>query len=93
MFEPRGVAGGKALGVSALRDLAGFVSVQAYYSLVGRDVEREPLPMIDAHEPASPTVSRRTRDQRAWRSHSSTPATWTVAHAIAMSGWWEAIAS
>ncbi|MFD0737155.1 aldo/keto reductase [Planotetraspora mira] len=40
----------KALGVSALRDLAGFVSVQAYYSLVGRDLEHELLPMIEEHE-------------------------------------------
>ncbi|GII55807.1 aldo/keto reductase [Planotetraspora thailandica] len=39
----------KALGVSALRDLAGFVSVQAYYSLVGRDLEDELLPMIEDH--------------------------------------------
>lgn len=36
----------KALGVSALRGLETFVSVQAYYSLLGRDLERELLPMI-----------------------------------------------
>jgi aryl-alcohol dehydrogenase-like predicted oxidoreductase len=36
----------KALGISALRDLSGFVSVQAYYSLVGRDVERDLVPMV-----------------------------------------------
>ena len=36
----------KALGVSALRDLEPIVSVQAYYSLVGRDLERELLPLI-----------------------------------------------
>ncbi|MDX6345666.1 MAG: hypothetical protein QOF84_456 [Streptomyces sp.] len=36
----------KALGVSALRGLEPFVSVQAYYSLAGRDLERELLPMI-----------------------------------------------
>ncbi len=36
----------KALGISALRQLEPFVSVQAYYSLAGRDVERELLPMI-----------------------------------------------
>ncbi|MET8142629.1 aldo/keto reductase [Sphaerisporangium sp. NPDC005288] len=36
----------KALGVSAARGLAEFVSVQSYYSLVGRDVERELIPML-----------------------------------------------
>ncbi len=36
----------KALGVSAQRQLASFVSVQAYYSLAGRDVEHELLPLI-----------------------------------------------
>jgi aryl-alcohol dehydrogenase-like predicted oxidoreductase len=36
----------KALGVSARYDLASFVSTQSYYSLVGRDVEREILPMV-----------------------------------------------
>lgn len=36
----------KALGVSAVRKLEPFVSVQAYYSLAGRDLERELLPMI-----------------------------------------------
>jgi aryl-alcohol dehydrogenase-like predicted oxidoreductase len=37
----------KALGVSARRGLASFVSVQAYYSLAGRDVEDELVPMIE----------------------------------------------
>jgi aryl-alcohol dehydrogenase-like predicted oxidoreductase len=36
----------KALGISALKNLEPFVSVQAYYSLAGRDLERELLPMI-----------------------------------------------
>lgn len=35
----------KALGLSALHDLARFASVQAYYTLAGRDVEREIVPM------------------------------------------------
>ncbi|MBM0232227.1 aldo/keto reductase [Micromonospora sp. STR1_7] len=35
----------KALGISAREKLARFVSVQSYYSLVGRDVERELVPM------------------------------------------------
>ena len=37
----------KALGVSARRGLASFVSVQAYYSLAGRDVDHELVPMIE----------------------------------------------
>jgi aryl-alcohol dehydrogenase-like predicted oxidoreductase len=37
----------KALGISALRDLSTFVSVQAYYSLAGRDIESELIPMIE----------------------------------------------
>lgn len=36
----------KALGVSALHDLERFASLQAYYSLVGRDIEREILPAV-----------------------------------------------
>ncbi|WP_410819979.1 aldo/keto reductase [Micromonospora sp. 050-3] len=35
----------KALGISAREKLAGFVSVQEYYSLLGRDVERDVVPM------------------------------------------------
>ena len=36
----------KALGISRARDLAPIVSVQAYYTLVGRDLEREIGPML-----------------------------------------------
>ena len=35
----------KALGISASREWAGFVSLQAYYSLVARDLEHELLPL------------------------------------------------
>ena len=35
----------KALGISASRGWAGFASLQAYYSLVGRDLEHELLPL------------------------------------------------
>ena len=35
----------KALGLAALHDFARFASVQAYYTLAGRDVERELVPM------------------------------------------------
>ncbi|MEU8295664.1 aldo/keto reductase [Micromonospora sp. NPDC048909] len=38
----------KALGVSAARNLNRFVSVQSYYSLVGRDAERDLVPMAQA---------------------------------------------
>ncbi|SDH12164.1 aldo/keto reductase [Nonomuraea jiangxiensis] len=36
----------KALGVSERHGLARFVSLQSYYSLVGRDLDREILPLI-----------------------------------------------
>ncbi|BEV73612.1 aldo/keto reductase [Paludibacterium sp. THUN1379] len=36
----------KALGVSARHDWARFVSLQAYYTLAGRDLERELLPLL-----------------------------------------------
>lgn len=36
----------KALGISAQRGLARFASVQAYYTLAGRDLERELIPLI-----------------------------------------------
>jgi aryl-alcohol dehydrogenase-like predicted oxidoreductase len=36
----------KALGVSAAHDLERFVSLQSYYSLVGRDIDREILPLV-----------------------------------------------
>lgn len=35
----------KALGISAQRDLARFESIQAYYSVAGRDLEREIVPL------------------------------------------------
>lgn len=37
----------KALGVADLRGYPRFVSLQAYYSLVGRDLERELLPLVN----------------------------------------------
>jgi aryl-alcohol dehydrogenase-like predicted oxidoreductase len=36
----------KALGVSAVRHLEKFVTLQAYYSLAGRELEREIVPML-----------------------------------------------
>ena len=38
----------KALGASALLNATRFQSVQAYYSLAGRDLEREIVPMLEA---------------------------------------------
>ena len=35
----------KALGISAAKNLARFVSAQMYYSLVGRDIEHEVVPL------------------------------------------------
>ncbi len=39
----------KALGIAERENRAAFVSLQAYYSLAGRDIEREITPML-AHE-------------------------------------------
>jgi len=36
----------KALGVSARQHLSKFVSLQAYYTIAGRDLEREVVPML-----------------------------------------------
>lgn len=36
----------KALGISALNHLNRFVSLQAYYTIAGRDLERELVPML-----------------------------------------------
>ncbi|MDI3283834.1 aldo/keto reductase [Polyangium sp. 15x6] len=38
----------KALGLSALHGLAKIASVQAYYTLVGRELEREIVPMLQS---------------------------------------------
>ncbi|WP_420607200.1 aldo/keto reductase [Novosphingopyxis sp.] len=38
----------KAIGISCNRGLARFESLQAYYTLVGRDLEREIVPMLDS---------------------------------------------
>lgn len=37
----------KALGISAQRQLEKFVTLQAYYSLAGRDIEREIVPLLN----------------------------------------------
>lgn len=40
----------RSLGVSEQRNLARFETVQAYYSLAGRDLEREIAPMLEAEK-------------------------------------------
>jgi aryl-alcohol dehydrogenase-like predicted oxidoreductase len=40
----------KALGISELRRFARFQSVQSYYSLAGRELEREIVPMLKSEE-------------------------------------------
>jgi aryl-alcohol dehydrogenase-like predicted oxidoreductase len=40
----------KALGLSALHGWARFETVQAYYTIASRDLEREILPMMDAEQ-------------------------------------------
>ncbi len=40
----------KALGISELRNLARFDTLQAYYSLAGRDLEREIVPLLESEK-------------------------------------------
>ncbi|MBO0695795.1 MAG: aldo/keto reductase [Verrucomicrobia bacterium] len=40
----------KALGISDSRNLARFVSLQAYYSIAGRDLEREIVSLLEAEK-------------------------------------------
>jgi aryl-alcohol dehydrogenase-like predicted oxidoreductase len=40
----------KALGISDSRNLARFVTLQAYYSIAGRDLEREIVPFLEAEK-------------------------------------------
>jgi aryl-alcohol dehydrogenase-like predicted oxidoreductase len=40
----------KALGISEFRNLARFDTLQAYYSIAGRDLEREIVPMLEAQK-------------------------------------------
>jgi aryl-alcohol dehydrogenase-like predicted oxidoreductase len=40
----------KALGISEYRNLARFDTLQAYYSIAGRDLEREIVPMLEAEK-------------------------------------------
>lgn len=40
----------KALGIARARGLAPITSLQAYYTLVGRDLERETVPMLESEK-------------------------------------------
>src|ERR1700676_1789667 len=40
----------KALGISAFRNLARFDTLQAYYSIAGRDLEREIVPLLESEK-------------------------------------------
>src|ERR1700759_5451999 len=40
----------KALGLSAAKEWARFETVQAYYSIAGRDLEREIVPLMEAEQ-------------------------------------------
>jgi aryl-alcohol dehydrogenase-like predicted oxidoreductase len=40
----------KALGISELRNLAHFDALQAYYSIAGRDLEREIIPLLESEK-------------------------------------------
>jgi len=41
----------KALGISELKNLARFDTLQAYYSIAGRDIEREIVPLLESGPP------------------------------------------
>src|ERR1700734_2624435 len=40
----------KALGISELKGLARFATLQAYYSIAGRDIEREIVPLLESEK-------------------------------------------
>lgn len=40
----------KALGISEFRSLARFATLQAYYAIAGRDLEREIVPLLEAEK-------------------------------------------
>ena len=40
----------KALGISEFKNLARFDTLQAYYSIAGRDLERELVPFLEAEK-------------------------------------------
>src|ERR1700683_3517946 len=40
----------KALGISEFRNLARFATLQAYYSIAGRDLEREIVPLLESEK-------------------------------------------
>jgi aryl-alcohol dehydrogenase-like predicted oxidoreductase len=40
----------KARGISELKDLARFDTLQAYYSIAGRDIEREIVPLLESEK-------------------------------------------
>jgi aryl-alcohol dehydrogenase-like predicted oxidoreductase len=40
----------KALGISHFKDMARFDTVQAYYSIAGRDLEREIVPLLESEK-------------------------------------------
>jgi aryl-alcohol dehydrogenase-like predicted oxidoreductase len=40
----------KAIGIAALKELARFDTLQAYYSIAGRDIEREIVPLLESEK-------------------------------------------
>jgi nitrogen fixation/metabolism regulation signal transduction histidine kinase len=47
----------KALGISERRGFARFETVQAYYSIAGRDLERDIVPLMNEAEPRELLIS------------------------------------
>jgi aryl-alcohol dehydrogenase-like predicted oxidoreductase len=79
----------KALGISEFKNLARFDTLQAYYSIAGRDLEREIVPLLEAEKtgllvwspllvvccPESSAAKIKSREIRAVRN--STSLSWT----------------
>ncbi len=63
----------KALGISEFKNLAPFDTLQAYYSIAGRDLEREVVPMLEAEKtgPAGLESARRRSALRQVQSRKS----------------------
>ncbi len=80
----------KARGISEFKDLARFDTLQAYYSIAGRDIEREIVPLLESEKmglfPAS--SAGRTRTLRIRAALNTTFPLWTNSGPGISSTWW-----
>jgi aryl-alcohol dehydrogenase-like predicted oxidoreductase len=51
----------KALGISEFKNLARFDTLQAYYSIAGRDLERDIVPLLEAEKTGPPRLEPTSR--------------------------------